>query len=264
MEAPQQARIGTLTRQKLDAAGYKDVGILAYDHNWDQSSYPVTVFDNSKKSFVGAAWHCYGGDPTGQDPFNAAFPGKEVWFTECTRVTQFFEEPWINVKKNFASLIAGSISHGSMTLILWNLALVVTKEGFTRPSLPKTCRNCLAPFLIFDNATTPLQHMDFAMYQKSDQGQLDTATPSSAMAIKRSSMEYYNSTMLSMEDDLEKRAGEAKESPEPNTGYYAMQIQPTGSMKDIQLPKSKLNNGAKNQNEVIPPTRETYYRTVSW
>ena len=34
MTSPQQARIGSLTRKKLDAAGYKDVGILAYDHNW--------------------------------------------------------------------------------------------------------------------------------------------------------------------------------------------------------------------------------------
>lgn len=34
MEAPQQARVGQLLRRKLDAAGYKDVGLLTYDHNW--------------------------------------------------------------------------------------------------------------------------------------------------------------------------------------------------------------------------------------
>lgn len=34
MEAPQQARVGQLLRKKLDAAGYKDVGLLTYDHNW--------------------------------------------------------------------------------------------------------------------------------------------------------------------------------------------------------------------------------------
>lgn len=237
---------------------------MAYDHNWDQSSYPVTVFDDAKRgSFVGAAWHCYGGDPTGQDPFNAAFPGKEVWFTECTRVTQFFEEPWINIKKQFSSLIAGSISHGSMNLILWNMALVVTKEGFTRPSLPKTCRNCLAPFLIFDNATTPLQHMDAAMYSKSDAGQVDTATPNSAAAMRRSLLEYDNVTLSStMEDAFEKRAP-ADDSPDPNTEYNAMQIQPTGGPKNTNPPKNQLNTGAKNQGVVIPPTRDTYYRTVS-
>lgn len=34
MEADQQARVGKLLRQKLNAAGYKHVGLLTYDHNW--------------------------------------------------------------------------------------------------------------------------------------------------------------------------------------------------------------------------------------
>lgn len=58
MEPDQQAAIGDLVRKSFDDAGFKDVGLLAWDHNWDVTQYPIDVFDKSR-SFVGAAWHCY-------------------------------------------------------------------------------------------------------------------------------------------------------------------------------------------------------------
>ena len=35
-------------------------------------------------AFAGVAFHCYGGDVTGQDTFHNAYPNKEIYFTECT------------------------------------------------------------------------------------------------------------------------------------------------------------------------------------
>jgi O-glycosyl hydrolase len=186
MEAPQQARVGKLVRKKLDAAGYPKVGLLAYDHNWDQLQYPIDVLDDADQdTFMGAAWHCYGGDPKGQRPFNDAYPNKQVWFTECTRITQFFEEPWINTRKQFRDLITGSINYNAMSLILWNLALIVTEEGYTRPSLPQTCRNCLSPFQILLNATdgTLLQGMNMDIIKASETGS-DPSSVGSALSAR--------------------------------------------------------------------------------
>ncbi|UZJ55247.1 hypothetical protein CBS101457_004567 [Exobasidium rhododendri] len=250
MEPPQQARVGKIVRKKLDAAGFRKVGLLAYDHNWDQAQYPIDVLDAADEdTFMGAAWHCYGGDPAGQKPFNEAYPTKQVWFTECTRITQFFEEPWINIRKQFRDLITGSINYNAMTTILWNLALIVTEEGYTRPSLPKTCRNCLAPFLILANATdgSPTDGVNMNTIKASEGG-------------KRRSQGGLTSSARTVQNTLGVVPKYAKLSPGPNEGADANAIVPTGKPMNTN-PVAKMNRGAVNEDEVIPPTREQYYRT---
>lgn len=44
-----------------------------------------------------------------------------VWFTECTRITQNYEEPWINTRKQFSLLLAGSIDYMTSAVVLWNV-----------------------------------------------------------------------------------------------------------------------------------------------
>lgn len=142
MPAYQEARIGPLVRKRLDAANLKNVGILAYDHNWDNDTYAVSVFDDASQAFKGVAWHCYAGEARQQDKFNSVYPGKTVWFTECTKISQFFNEPWNNIKDQFSKLITtnSSIDHDSSAVILWNLALQIDPDGFTTPTLPNVCK----------------------------------------------------------------------------------------------------------------------------
>lgn len=238
MEPEQQARIGTLTRKKLDAAGFNKVKILAYDHNWDNSDYPIKVFDDAAESFAGAAWHCYGGEPSGQDPFNEAYPDRWVWFTECTRITQYYDEPWENVKKQFDQILKGSISYNSQAVILWNLALQIDKEGFTVPSLPQTCKNCLAPIVVYDNSTGP---------------QLDGINRT-AIDSQKTNKRGLSGPTLNNDDDLFEMFSKRADT------------QPLGVLQNAgHLSDSKaINKGADNEGAVIPPTRDTNYRTSDY
>ncbi|MCO5598573.1 hypothetical protein L7F22_052670 [Adiantum nelumboides] len=197
----QQARIGTLTRQKLDSAGFNKVKILAYDHNWDASDYPISVFDDAAESFAGAAWHCYGGDPSGQEPFNEAYPDRWVWFTE---------------------------------------SLQIDKEGFTVPSLPQTCRNCLAPIVIYDNSTGP---------------QLDGINRAAIDSQKKNRRGLSGPT-LNNENDLFYMFSKRDDDDAKNLGV----LMNAANLSDV----SAINKGADNEGSVIPPTRDTNYRTSDY
>lgn len=88
------ARVPSRTRCLLPDVGGNDLSpasmalIIAFWPLRDASQYPIEVLDTAQNgAFTGAAWHCYGGNPSGQRPFNDAYPNKEVWFTECTRIS---------------------------------------------------------------------------------------------------------------------------------------------------------------------------------
>ena len=112
---PDAVKIGDLTRKYLNAAGLKDVTLTAYDHNWDHPEYPTAVFDNSK-SFGSVSWHCYGGEPSAQNDFNLAFPGRQTIMSECTRVTQNGDEAWSNLRKSAAAYLTNSIEQGTQAV----------------------------------------------------------------------------------------------------------------------------------------------------
>ncbi|KDN44245.1 glycoside hydrolase family 30 protein [Tilletiaria anomala UBC 951] len=160
IESDDAADIGDLVRAEFDSNGFEDVGLLALDHNWDLQEYPIDVFNRSK-AFTGVAWHCYGGSPSGQQPFNLAYPDAEVYFTECTRITQWFNEPWQNLKTQGQVLTVGSINYKSQSVILWNAVLNATADRFTGPTLPGVCTNCLAPIEILPDGSYELTS-DFA------------------------------------------------------------------------------------------------------
>lgn len=47
-------------------------------------------------AFAGAAFHCYAGTVDQQDTFHAAYPQKEIYFTECA--SEFGSDWWSNIK----------------------------------------------------------------------------------------------------------------------------------------------------------------------
>lgn len=93
--------------------------------------------------------HVQAGTPAAQDTFNNDFPDAEVHFTECTRITQYFNEPWQNLKTQGQVLTVGSINYKTQSVILWNAVLNATDDGFSSPTLPSVCTNCLAPISEF-------------------------------------------------------------------------------------------------------------------
>lgn len=163
MEPDQQAAIGDIVRPMFDAAGFNDTGIIALDHNWDLEQYGIQVLNASvKDAFVGVAFHCYTAAPGGQKPFQTAYRDAEIHFTECTRITQFSNEPWGNLKSHGQQLLTGTIDTGSSSVILWNAALNVDLDGMTSPTLQDVCKNCLAPILINEDGGYKLTS-DFAL-----------------------------------------------------------------------------------------------------
>lgn len=251
MEADQQARIGLAVRKKLDAADLKRVGLLTYDHNWDNQDYGIQVFDKAAEAFVGIAWHCYAGQPDGQDRFNDAYPGKTVYFTECTRTTQQGDEPWPNVKKQFNALVSGSVSHGSQTVILWNLALSVDGDGFTTPSLPQTCTNCLAPCLVLQSATGELEGLNATAIKALQQSAQQKGTHASK---EESPPEGQSNAAINSRDITSQPFVPPKQDSTGRGAYGGLDVSKIALSKDV-------NSGAENEGKVIPPDRDTYYRT---
>ena len=98
--------------------------ILDWDHNWNEPESPLAVLSDPAASryIAGVAWHCYGGDVSAQAQVAAAYPGKEVFFTECSGGAWAPDWGgtlgWMTDK-----LIIGSSRTGSRGTLLWNLAL---------------------------------------------------------------------------------------------------------------------------------------------
>jgi glucosylceramidase len=99
-------------------------GILDWDHNWDKPEQPLgTLADATARRYVaGVAWHCYGGDVAAQEKVHAAYPDKDVYFTECSggEWSPKFGETlgWMT-----SNLIIGATRGWARGSLTWNLAL---------------------------------------------------------------------------------------------------------------------------------------------
>ena len=98
--------------------------ILAWDHNWDDVDFPLTVFGDpgAARYLSGAAFHCYGGDVSAQSRFHEAFSSKEVFFTECSGGS-WAPDFGTNLLWNLKHLVIGATRNWSSSVLLWNLAL---------------------------------------------------------------------------------------------------------------------------------------------
>src|SRR5260370_37300814 len=83
--ADQAGFIGFNLGPAMQSAGLT-TKIMAYDHNWDQENYPLTVFGNATASqyVAGVAWHCYGGNVSAEQDVHNQYPNKDAWLTECS------------------------------------------------------------------------------------------------------------------------------------------------------------------------------------
>ncbi len=115
--------IGANLGPALSAAGLSDVKIIGYDHNWDEPSYPETLLANSSAAnyLAGSAFHCYAGDVSAQSTVALAYPGKGIWFTECSgTVGSSFAG---DLAWNTENLLIGATRNWARSVTLWNLAL---------------------------------------------------------------------------------------------------------------------------------------------
>jgi glucosylceramidase len=131
----------------LSTAGLGNVKIFGYDHNWDNPAYPESVLGSSAAQYLaGSSFHCYAGDPSAQSTVKAAFPAKDIWFTECSGITSSAfagDLVW-----NAEHLLIGATRNWARSVSLWNLAL-------DQNSGPRngTCSNCRGVVTIDDSVS---------------------------------------------------------------------------------------------------------------
>jgi glucosylceramidase len=124
MSASQQARlIGAHVGPQFAADGVT-AKIVAYDHNWDNTAYPLAVLADAVANpyIAGTAFHAYAGSVTAQSTVHDAFPDKDIYFTEITGgdwATNFGD----NLVWYSQNIIIGGARNWAKTAILWNLAL---------------------------------------------------------------------------------------------------------------------------------------------
>ncbi len=140
--------IGNHLGPTLNSAGLNQVKIFGYEHNWDNADYPESVLGSAAGNFVaGTAFHCYAGDVSAQSTVEAAYPGKDLWFTECSGT----------VGSNFAGdlvwnsehLMIGATRNWARSVSIWNLTLD-QNSGPTNGG----CSHCRGVVTI-DSSTSP-------------------------------------------------------------------------------------------------------------
>lgn len=122
--------------------------ILIWDHNWNNFQYALDILKNAReRRYVwGTAFHCYGGQVADQARVHAAFPGKRIYFTECSGGSwnRNFAR---NLVWNAQNLLIGGTRNWTKTVILFNFVLD-RRHG---PKLPGGCANCRGILTVIGN-----------------------------------------------------------------------------------------------------------------
>ncbi|WP_406395312.1 discoidin domain-containing protein [Streptomyces sp. NBC_00882] len=121
----------TLRKQGLST------GILGYDHNWDVTSYPESLYTDaaSAKNATGTAWHCYAGDVSAQTVVHNDYPDKPAFQSECSGGS------WEGGEQGAFAGVMDNVINGprnwAQSIIRWNIAL----DGSSGPT-NNGCQGC--------------------------------------------------------------------------------------------------------------------------
>jgi glucosylceramidase len=98
--------------------------IIIYDHNWDNTDYPISILNDAaaRKYVAGSAFHAYGGDVGAMSIVHNAHPDKGLYFTEIGG------GDWspgfsVDLQWNMEHIFIGTTKNWSKNALLWNLAL---------------------------------------------------------------------------------------------------------------------------------------------
>ncbi|KAN0080276.1 glycoside hydrolase family 30 protein [Tylopilus felleus] len=160
-----EAQIGTSLRSLMGSNGFSSTQIIGYEHNWsDAANYPVQLMQQAGNAFDGVSFHCYEGTVSDQAEFTSQYPDKEVFFTECTGTLG--SDWWSDIKWYMDNLFVGSISYGSSTGLMWNLALDST-GGPVLPGSNSCTGGCRGVVQINSDGTWSVNQEFYAMAQAS-------------------------------------------------------------------------------------------------
>ncbi|WP_406845404.1 RICIN domain-containing protein [Flavobacterium soyae] len=130
---------------QLAAAGYGGVKIIAFDHNCDNTAYPIDVLNNS--SYVdGAAFHLYLGNISAMSTVRNS-TNKNVYFTE--QYTGSGGSFGGDFGWHMQNVVIGSTNNWSKTVLEWNAA----NNSSLGPRTPGGCNTCLGAITV-NNSTS--------------------------------------------------------------------------------------------------------------
>ncbi len=110
-----------------------------YDNKADQQDYPLRILADKEaaKYVAGSAWHNYGGNASTLDGIHAAYPDKEIFFSEAS-IGKWNYDFGKCLVWDFSSIFLGTLNRYGRGVTLWNL--ILDDEG--APNRPKGCRTC--------------------------------------------------------------------------------------------------------------------------
>ncbi|PIL22419.1 hypothetical protein GSI_15107 [Ganoderma sinense ZZ0214-1] len=158
ISASQEAQIGTTLRSLMNSNGFSNTKIIGFDHNWNHAgAYPVQLMESAYNAFSGVAFHCYSGSVGQQDTFEAAYPNKEIYFTECTG--EYGSDWWSDIKWYMDNIFVGAVEHYAKSGLMWNLVL----DGTGKPELPgsNSCGTPCRPVVTVNTDGTYTLHQEF-------------------------------------------------------------------------------------------------------
>jgi glucosylceramidase len=158
---------------QMAAAGYGNIKIIAFDHNCDNTAYPIDVLNNS--SYVdGAAFHLYLGNISAMSTVRYA-TNKNVYFTEqYTGSGGSFSGDfgW-----HMQNVVIGSTNNWAKTVLEWNAA----NNSGLGPRTPGGCNTCLGAITV-NNSTSYTKNVAYYII-----GQISKFVKPGALRISSSS-----------------------------------------------------------------------------
>jgi glucosylceramidase len=142
----------------IKAAGL-NTGILAYDHNWNDPSFPETILgDASAAQYVsGVAWHCYSGDPSAQSTVESQYPSYGAYETECSGSQSSNNANTFSDTLDWevANLVVNGIRNYAKSVVTWNMAL----DPSGGPSM--NCTTCTALVTVNNSSGTAAYNAEY-------------------------------------------------------------------------------------------------------
>lgn len=222
MSATQQTNLIKNHVGPLFAAEGIDTKIVAYDHNWDNTAYPLQVLgDPDANQYVaGTAFHAYAGNVSAQTTVRNAHPDKDIYFTEITGgdwATNFGD----NLVWNFQNIFIGATRNWAKTALLWNIALDQNNGPHQGG-----CSDCRGVVTINSNTGNATFNEEFYSL-----GQMTKAVQSGAVRINSTANSTFNTVAFTNPD-----GSTALVALNPNSAASTIRVYYAGEHFSYQIP----------------------------
>ena len=150
LNADDEVALSKALKSKLPS----DVGVLGWDHNWNDPDYVKTLTSKGKVDAIG--YHCYDGTH-----YQTQTTATKSLVTECSGFTDSNSKVADNLGWEVANLLIGPMRNGSTGSVYWSLAQHA--DGSPSLSTDEACKTCRG-LLTINKDGTYSANQDFYYY----------------------------------------------------------------------------------------------------